>query len=59
MAFEDHEAEISNCCLNFESTLVGSGSVDTTARVWDVRIQKCLLILKHDDEVFILLNQLV
>ena len=51
MGFEDHKEEIYNCLFNLDSTLIGSGSADRTARVWDVRNQKCFSNLLHDDEV--------
>lgn len=33
-----HEAELSNCVWNFDCSLVATGSLDSTARIWDLRM---------------------
>lgn len=48
-----HTAELSNCVWNFSSTLIATGSLDRTARIWDVRRldQQLHLVSTHSDEV--------
>lgn len=38
MELRGHDAELSNCIWNFDSSLVATGSLDSTARVWDLRM---------------------
>lgn len=52
MELRGHTAELSNCIWNFECSMVATSSLDTTARVWDLRNLKCVhAITGHKDEV--------
>lgn len=52
MKLQGHTAELSNCLWNFDHTIVGTGSIDSTARVWDIRgVCACHVIEDHSDEV--------
>lgn len=52
MTLEGHTAELSNCLWNFDHTLIATGSIDATARLWDVRgVNACQVIDGHNDEV--------
>jgi len=48
-----HSAELSNCIWNFSGSLIATGSLDGTARIWDIRKMDLELYLaaKHSDEV--------
>lgn len=48
-----HTAELSNCVWNFSSTLIATGSLDRTARIWDMRRldQQLHLVSTHSDDV--------
>ena len=47
-----HEGEISNVQYNWDSSLVGSASLDGSARLWDARTSDCLAtVVSHTDEV--------
>ncbi|XP_063357889.1 uncharacterized WD repeat-containing protein alr3466-like [Cydia amplana] len=47
-----HEGEISNVQFNWDSSLVGSSSLDGSARLWDARQSSCLATIStHSDEV--------
>lgn len=47
-----HTAELSNCLWNFDESLVGTSSIDATARLWDIRgVHSCHTIDGHTDEV--------
>lgn len=44
--------QISSVQFNFEGTEVLTGSIDTSARIWDVRTGQCMSIKEgHSDEV--------
>ena len=47
-----HTAELSNCVWNFDESMIGTSSIDATARIWDVRnVNSCHIIDGHNDEV--------
>lgn len=47
-----HTAELSNCLWNFEESMIGTSSIDATARLWDIRgVHSCHIIDGHNDEV--------
>ncbi|KAH8271332.1 hypothetical protein KR018_006993 [Drosophila ironensis] len=48
-----HSAELSNCVWNFAGSLIATGSLDFTARIWDIRRldRELYLPAKHGDEV--------
>lgn len=47
-----HSAELSNCVWNFPSNLIATSSLDSTARLWDLRHSDCFFeITGHHDEV--------
>lgn len=48
-----HTAELSSCLWNFSSDLIATGSLDSTARVWDLRkpTESLFTINDHTDEV--------
>lgn len=49
---EGHTAELSNCLWNFDETIIGTSSIDATARLWDIRgVHSCHIIDGHSDEV--------
>merc|ERR1712242_437837 len=51
---EGHEGEISTCRFSFDETLIVSGSIDGTVRIWDVgenSTGECLIVLQEDSEV--------
>lgn len=54
MRLEGHTAELSNCLWNYDHTLIATGSIDATARLWDIRRgvdSTCCIIDGHQDEV--------
>lgn len=52
MELRGHTAELSNCIWNFECSMVATSSLDTTARVWDLRNLHCMhAITGHKDEI--------
>lgn len=52
MKLQGHTAELSKCLWNFDHTLIGTGSIDSTARVWDIRgVCTIHVIEEHSDEV--------
>lgn len=52
MKLEAHTAELSSCLWNFDQITIGTGSLDGTARLWDLRcIEKSRSIVGHSDEV--------
>lgn len=52
MKLEGHTAELSNCLWNFDQTLIATSSIDSTARLWDLRqTNVCHVIDDHNDEV--------
>lgn len=52
MKLEGHTAELSNCLWNFDQTIIATGSIDATARIWDIRgVHSCHIIEGHSDEV--------
>jgi F-box and WD-40 domain protein MET30 len=38
-------------CLNFDTTLIASGSVDATVKVWNFRTRECFTLRGHRDWV--------
>lgn len=47
-----HRGEVSGCQLNWDSSLVGSSSLDGSAKLWDPRRSECLATVEdHTDEV--------
>lgn len=52
-SFRGHTAELSNCIWNFTGDLIATSSLDSTARIWDLRnADECLFeITDHRDEV--------
>lgn len=48
-----HESEICKALWNYSGYLIATGSLDGTARIWDVRrLDKCLFnIQKHQSEI--------
>ena len=47
-----HDGEISNVQFNWDSSLVGSSSLDGSAKLWDARQSSCLATVSgHTDEV--------
>jgi dynein assembly factor with WDR repeat domains 1 len=49
---QGHEGEISSVQFNWDSTLVGSASLDGSAKLWDARSTDCLAtVASHTDEV--------
>lgn len=48
-----HTAELSNCLWNFSCDVIATGSLDSTARVWDMRktSESLFTITEHTDEV--------
>lgn len=49
---EGHDGEISNVQFNWDSSLVGSSSLDGSAKLWDARHTSCLATVSgHTDEV--------
>lgn len=47
-----HRSELSNCIYNFDCSLIASSSMDKTAKVWDTKMNSCLVTFRgHDDEV--------
>lgn len=52
MDLRGHTAELSNCIWNFNCSMVATSSLDTSARVWDLRNLNCMhAITGHRDEV--------
>lgn len=52
MDLRGHTAELSNCIWNFDCSMVATSSLDTSARVWDLRNLNCMhAITGHRDEV--------
>lgn len=45
--YNGHEGAVSELDVNFNSTLLLTGSADTTARFWDVQTGKCKFVFKH------------
>jgi dynein assembly factor with WDR repeat domains 1 len=43
-----HRAEVSSAQMNYEGSLVVSGSMDKTAKVWDAESGKCIATLRFD-----------
>lgn len=43
--FRGHEKEISDIDINYENTILASGSCDKTIRIWNLRTTECLTIL--------------
>lgn len=47
-----HTAELSNCLWNFDESMIGTSSIDATARLWDIRgVHSSHTIDGHNDEV--------
>lgn len=44
--FRGHEKEISDIDINFENTLLASGSCDKTLRIWNLKTTECKFILQ-------------
>lgn len=52
LKLEGHTAELSNCLLNFDQTIIATSSIDATARLWDIRgVRTSHVIDGHTDEV--------
>lgn len=52
MKLAAHTAELSNCLWNFDEGTIATGSLDGTARLWDIRsADKCCIVAGHKDEV--------
>lgn len=52
MTLSGHTAEISNCIWNFDCSMIATGSIDSTARIWDFRNVKNVHVIDgHQDEV--------
>ena len=52
MELRGHEAELSNCIWSFDCSLIATGSLDSTARLWDLRQLNCMhTINAHRNEV--------
>lgn len=50
--FTGHSAELSNCLWNFDESMIGTSSIDATARLWDMRYPSIAHIIDgHSDEV--------
>lgn len=41
-----HEKEISDIDINFENTLVASGSCDKSIRIWNLKTTECTTVLQ-------------
>lgn len=41
MHLRGHDAELSNCVWNFDCSQIATGSLDGSARLWDVRRHEC------------------
>lgn len=60
-SFRGHEAEVICVVFNFQSTLVGTGSMDQTGRLWDVetgRAVACLRVCGESSKLLRLLSGL-
>ncbi|CAF0748059.1 unnamed protein product [Brachionus calyciflorus] len=44
--FRGHEKEISDIDINFENTLLASGSCDKTLRIWNLKTTECTFVLQ-------------
>lgn len=52
MTLKGHTAELSNCLWNFDCSMIATGSLDTTARIWDLRnLNSMHAFTGHRDEV--------
>lgn len=52
MILRGHEAELSNCQWNFDCSAIATGSLDSTARLWDFRSSRSVHVFRdHQDEV--------
>lgn len=52
MTLQGHTAELSNCIWNYNCSLIATSSIDTTARLWDIRSTKAMHVIdSHHDEV--------
>lgn len=52
MSLRGHTAELSNCIWNFDCSMIATSSLDTSARVWDLRNFNCMhTITGHRDEI--------
>lgn len=53
MKLKGHTAELSNCIWNFDCSMIATGSLDATARLWDLRnMNMCMHTFDgHADEV--------
>jgi len=56
-----HSAELSACCFDFSCNTIASSSLDSTAKLWDVRkTDSCQnTISGHTDEVEIFNNNFI
>lgn len=52
MTLSGHDAELSNCIWNFDCSMIATSSLDSTARIWDIRSAKTMHVINsHRDEV--------
>lgn len=52
MKLVGHTAELSNCLWSFDHSIIATSSIDTTARLWDIRgVHSRHVIDGHCDEV--------
>ena len=42
-----HRAEISNAVFSYDSTIIATGSMDNTCKLWDTQSGKCISTLRY------------